>query len=153
MLDESIEKYALQMHEDVAETLTIAFNQDGEVDDRSLIKVLATYPAAYSFIVAQHRIIKSEYMIAQRELADEEKKCFASAASECPAKSTVAAISAKAEELYGESLSKLRTRLDDLEQKTKMASDMMNVFDKSINALQSIGKLISNESENYRGKV
>jgi len=136
--------YALQMHKDVAEVLTVAFDGD-EADKSSLMKVLSHYPAAFSFLVAQHRIIKSKYMQEKRDFDKESEIAYASASKGCPAKSTVTSIKSKMNELYGDALFDMQTRVDELEQKTKLAHDMMNVFDKSINALQSLGKLLSNE--------
>ena len=139
------------MHKDVAGVLTVAFKGD-DVDQISLMKVLSHYPAAYSFLVAQHRIIKSKFIEEKREYDKQYEVSYAAAAKGCPAKSSVTSIKSKMNELYGDALYDMQSSVDDLEQKTKLAHDMMNVFDKSINALQSLGKLLTNEMDYSKGQ-
>jgi hypothetical protein len=141
------------MHKQVSEVLQVALDQDSDGNDDisipSLKKVLRNYPEAFSFLVMQHRIIKGAFLNAQKEYDRKYESFFSEVSKNESSKASVTSIKSKVEELYADILNPLKDRADDLEQKAKLASDMFNVFDKSINALQSLGKLVATEEDFY----
>lgn len=133
--------YVLKFHSEIVKTLEVGLKGE-EPDITALAEVLRNYGPAYAFLVTQHRLIKNVFLQANSEYEEEYEKSYVEAISECGSKATAKIIAAKVTQLYGEGLKDLKNKRDDLEQKTKLASDMIQVFDRTINALQSLGKLM-----------
>ena len=144
MLEMDFKDYALQLHEDVVQTLEVGLSGE-EPDPHSLAIVLRNYGPAYAFLITQHRLVKSVFIKANSEYEEKFNECYAHAAEECGSKATVKTITAKVAQIHSDTLREYKIKRDDLEQKTKIMSDMIQVFDRTVNALQSLGKILMSD--------
>ena len=151
-LENKFKEFALKMNDDVTKALTIAFD-GGEPSSNSLRKVLARFPASFSFLTTQHALLKDALKQTQRDLRIEESKYFTEVSRDLGVKAKIKDIEMQMSDEYGDILNPLKETVVDLESKVDLAKNMLTVYQTSCNALQSLGKLLASEEDYSRRQV
>lgn len=142
----SLEDFAVKMHKRLVKATKVIKQDEDKIDSHSIKNLLADYPSLFSWAMVENRLIKQKFQ-EEQEAYDNKMKLWYDEYSEQMPKATQKAIDAAIYKDKTEELDKIKKSLREFDAKSKIASDLVSVWQSTVHTLQSLSKQVSLEME------